>query len=355
MHRAPALLAALLLTALPAAAQQNPDTAGGFEAGKIYQFGELDSVNLFNGNVTVAMPIGGTYPVNGNLSYGLTLSYNSADLWRHVDFKWWRSEEELTTSRVALLRETNAGPGWSIGLGELQDADDPRNEGTQWVYLSPDGGSHAFYDTLHPGETSQTGYLYTRDGSYLRLHAIDGRTVEVESSDGSTRRFRRSFADPGSPFRLEWIEDAFGNRMTITDFGTSWVLSDGHRGHTIYWRTLSNDGQSWRVVDRVELAAFGGQTAVYTFGYTAQSLQESAFDTFPGGENRSVHLLSSITLPDGSTWQMDHYTQRSEFVGGELSAAENQPGALKRLTLPTLGAYEWTYQDYRFPSRGVLG
>ncbi|HMB53369.1 MAG TPA: hypothetical protein VKU40_08635, partial [Thermoanaerobaculia bacterium] len=92
MRRALALLATSLLTAFPAVAQQNPDTAGGFEAGKVYQFGELDSVNLFNGNVTVVLPIGGSYPVNGNLGYGLTLSYNS-NLWRHLDYKWWVPEQ----------------------------------------------------------------------------------------------------------------------------------------------------------------------------------------------------------------------------------------------------------------------
>ena len=71
------LLLALLLLAAPVAAQENPDVARGFSADKLYQFGELDSVNLFNGNLTLALPLGPGYSAGGGLSYSLTLAYNS--------------------------------------------------------------------------------------------------------------------------------------------------------------------------------------------------------------------------------------------------------------------------------------
>jgi hypothetical protein len=41
-------------------------------------------VNLYNGNLTLALPLGGSYPVGGPLSYGIVLQYNSG-VWELVD------------------------------------------------------------------------------------------------------------------------------------------------------------------------------------------------------------------------------------------------------------------------------
>jgi hypothetical protein len=168
LRRLAALAGLAVLTALPAAAQDNPDTGRGFQADKVYQFGQIDSVNLFNGNLTLALPLGGSYPVNGDLSYALALTYNS-NIWRFNGYQWWQPGGGIISSQVASLEKTNAGPGWRLTLGELQDSAYPENDGTQWVYVARDGASHAFYDTLHAGETATSSVSYSRDGSYLRL------------------------------------------------------------------------------------------------------------------------------------------------------------------------------------------
>lgn len=346
------VLVAALVAAPPLAAQPNPDTARGFEAGKVYQFGQIDSVNLFNGNLSLIIPIGGTYPADGDLAYGLTLSYNS-NVWRHYGYDWWEPGGAIIGSTYSSLEKTNAGPGWRLGFGELQDSSYPENDGSQWVYISPDGAVHAFYNTLHTGEVNESGIFYSRDGSYLKLVRESTTAYRVEAADGSQRRFVRPTASAASPFRLDWLEDAYGNRLTVSELSAShWLLSDAYRSHHVYWATRFIDGQAWTVVDRLVLTAFGGQTATYTFNYSPATLEESAHDTYPGNDYwRSAQLLTSIDLPDGSSWQMSYYTQRSAGA----SSAESQPGALKRLTLPTLGAYEWTYQDYAFPTRVNAG
>ena len=69
-------LASIILLAVAAFGQaENPNTDHGFSPEKVYQFGEIDGINLFNGNLNVMLPIGQTYPVGGKLSYGLTLAY----------------------------------------------------------------------------------------------------------------------------------------------------------------------------------------------------------------------------------------------------------------------------------------
>ena len=63
----------LLAASRPAAADPHPNTQGGVDVAQGLQLGDVDSVNLFNGALTVAVPIGIRFPVNGNFSYQLTL------------------------------------------------------------------------------------------------------------------------------------------------------------------------------------------------------------------------------------------------------------------------------------------
>ena len=66
-----------LLLALPAAAQQFPAQQRGLSADTAYQAGEIDQVNLFNGNLSLSLPLGQPYPVGPSFSLGFSLRYNS--------------------------------------------------------------------------------------------------------------------------------------------------------------------------------------------------------------------------------------------------------------------------------------
>ena len=79
-----ALGLSLLLLALPLAADVHPNVEGGVAVEKAFHVGEIDHINLFNGSLTVTLPLGLAYPVGNHLSYGLTLVYNS-NPWFFVD------------------------------------------------------------------------------------------------------------------------------------------------------------------------------------------------------------------------------------------------------------------------------
>src|SRR5215213_827900 len=137
----------VLIFLLPCAllADTFPSQERGFQAEKAFHVGDFDTVNLFNGNLVLTIPIGGAYPVGGGLSYGLTLIYNS---------NVWDYEETASATTQALPnRRSNAGMGWRLSLGELLEPTDPSNESTRWVYVGADGAEHTFYDYLHQGET----------------------------------------------------------------------------------------------------------------------------------------------------------------------------------------------------------
>jgi hypothetical protein len=72
-----ALVLSLGVIAAPALADVSPNTAPGFPAEQSFHVGDVDNVNLFNGGLTLNIPIGGSYPVNGGLSYSLKLIYNA--------------------------------------------------------------------------------------------------------------------------------------------------------------------------------------------------------------------------------------------------------------------------------------
>ncbi len=209
--------------------QVHPTLQRGFTPESSYEIGEIDAVNLFNGSLTLTIPIGQRYPVSGQLSYGLTLVYNSG-LWdypiRIDDLKIGCDDPEPTQDCWAIAAEpsvsSNAGLGWRLSLGELiREGTWPNTGGVgKWMYIAPDGSRHFLYPTLHENETAEDDVLYSRDNTYLRLKetAFDtgGDTIEavLEGPDGAVTSFAAGhYSQRLVPTR---IEDRFGNSVDIT-------------------------------------------------------------------------------------------------------------------------------------------
>src|SRR5580704_4023297 len=186
--------ALLLALALVAVASPLPNTNGGVAVDQVFQVGDIDNVNLFNGSLTVAIPLGISYPVNGGFSYRFTLIGNS-NPW---DF-WTASYPDgnggfYTEPDAAPSHCSNAGMGWRVSFGALSfgypaqpaspvcavSAANLFFDQALAIYEAPDGSQHLFYATLHLSDpddfwngvqdnagTGVENVLYTRDGSYL--------------------------------------------------------------------------------------------------------------------------------------------------------------------------------------------
>ncbi len=351
------LAAALVPMASPAHAQTDPNLHRGFAPDKAFAVGDVDSVNLFNGNLTLSIPVGGTYSDDGGLAYGLLLTHNS-NVW---DFEttWYSvNGQQVSYRRADPGEDFNAGLGFTLSLGKLHSG----GSSTAWRYVGADAAEHVFYGTLHVGETVTSNVFYTRDGSYLRLKTSSFESgsglplvAEVEFPDGRIHRFTRAVGT--APFRLAAIKDRFANQVSVTyptpvaPVTEKWQISDGYRTHTVELKTRSNGTV---VVDNVKLAAFGATTATYTFAYTDATISRSCLDDDPeslGGSpaTAAVSLLASVTAPDGSRYVFNTYNTTC-FDG--TTEIKNLPGTLAKLTLPTLGQLEWTYQTYSLPVRG---
>ncbi|HEV7672229.1 MAG TPA: hypothetical protein VGS22_27235 [Thermoanaerobaculia bacterium] len=62
--------------------------------------------------------------------------------------------------------------------------------------------------------------------------------------------------------------------------------------------------------------------------------------------NLTVHFLTGITQPDGSTWSMP----LSDYILVNTPLFNDLVGRIQGLKLPTLGRLEWEYGFYRFPA-----
>jgi hypothetical protein len=388
--RIAALLAVCVLFASVLAAQQHPNQEKGFAADKTYSLGDVDSINMYNGNLSVSLPIGPKYAGNGNLGYQLALSYSGNVL----DFTLMPDRFPLNVPG----RRANAGLGWLLSLGRIIPPSDETNytydtstshttqynnfaPDTHWLYEGSDGSDHVFYDTLHdagdmayPAATMLTSpaarkYGYTRDSTYMRLHITSATQVEVEFADGTKQVFKEldehTFCEAGTSgcasaaghgtFRLVSIVDRFGNAVTISYSSSGgnteiWTISDANRTNKVYLKEGIQEHH--RIVDKVELASTAG-TATYQFNYTIRWIHANIGDLFRPDVPHAyeVSTLTSVTFPSingvAQTYEMEYLgLYPSEPPTSMLFTRVD--GHLRKLTLPTRGSIEWEYGLFDF-------
>jgi RHS repeat-associated protein len=380
MRRLLSAIALMTLAAASAGALDHPNLARGLAPDRMLSTGDLDSVNLFNGNLTLAVPLGQTYPVSEWLSYGFTLHYNS-NVW---DFEMVGEGDELRAS--AHLGEFNTGAGWNLSFGRLEQRFRSGDPGPgYWVFLSPDGSEHVFYDRQY-ADLSPDGAYYTRDGSHLRLQVdtpVPGAFL-LEMPSGA--RLRIENVDPdGIDRRVVQMSDRYGGWVSIEYETTcvpvagggqecteTWTVTDVHgRVHSAVFRYGSPYGDigealadlGVKYLRRLDLAAAHGERAVYIFGYgdgpDPEDLARPCRDLDPEtGAYESAWLLRQIDLPDGSDqlctsgdcsyFRMDYNDPARQCV--PPAYPDNLPGTLWRLRLPTGGVYEWGYTTWKLPS-----
>jgi YD repeat-containing protein len=396
-----AVFAALLLLGSVASAQQEKglnNLANGFAVDKAYHLNDLDQISTFNGNLSINIPLGVRYPVSSGLSYQFVLNYGG-NTWDYVgEYDYWTGiagddptatfgvheilvnhAEAGAPSAGGVGQPGNAGMGWHLSLGSME---------TENVYVSPDGGRHEFHPFLHDNlaEDGTSGARYTRDGSYLRRKIVGGR-IQIEFPDGSRHRF-----EPAGRRRLVAMLDAFGNQVTIT-YGRAancvpnqcvddWTISDGARVHTVDMILLQGDlqggSQSYEVVNTLTLETADGP-ATYTFAYEGSNSLVGISRRIADRQDCRyspvvlVPLLESVTLPDGSKFEMttDHGDAVPDAVngwkgkfsspdgtgGGNANQVCTSPieigtgfsGNIRTLTRPTGATTSWNWQFYKFP------
>ena len=359
---------AFFVIALPAFAQQDPDVERGYRPGRSYQTaGAVDSTNLFNGTLNLAIPLGQTYVVGGTLSYVLSARY-ATNAWDTGHHEIETEGRFLNFDYTFPWKHGNAGHSWIVTLGKIEiGPDDP-------VYIGPDGTQHRFYLTLHgsnPAEQPISGFRYTRDGSYLRLRVISGG-YELHFPNGHKHTFNAAglLTQMQDPF-ANYVSVAYSDQNQGDPFPGSklWTITDSTpRTHKIYFRPGPEYDEGdfgvelpHQIVHRVDLAAFGGATAQYVFSYEnenggfSQVSRRCARINDADMQVVNAPLLAGISLSGMLQYSMEYAKGDQVNCSPTLfgtTTANFASGNVTKVTLPTGGWIEWTYRRYLFPGTG---
>jgi hypothetical protein len=367
----------------PTILPSDPNQKRGFNENDVFHFSDLDHVNLFNGNLAITIPIGPSYQAGPVLQYQFMLTYNSK-IWDYQIRPDILVVCNLDTGARCGLRfgipepTSTAGFGWTLSLGRLLN---PRlEEPTRgWTYIGPDGAEHGFGHIINPATSPQSPFdiirARTADSSYLELRRDDPAAPEVWFPDGHVKKF-------DGDGRLVEMRDRYANWVKINyDDPTKWVVTDGYGGYaavrTHYVNLLDKsslygtDRPNFRsVVSSVDLAAFdntpenpnsGDERAVYQFAY-ADRWTGRGGGGMREGPNPSkcitAPFLSSLTLPDGTTYEPSYKTIDGAVPGSEpdppcvaksddlTGVWDSDSGITQSMKLPTGEKVEWTHGLY---------
>jgi RHS repeat-associated protein len=340
-----AIFLTFLLVCSLALGQSHPNLDRGFDPAKVYQFGEVDAVDLYNGHLTLTIPLGPGYPVSERLSYGLTLTYNS-NIWEYEQLG--PSYNIVAYPKRAADTDWNAGLGFVLSLGEIVT----RNG--VFYYLPPDGGERKFFPTLRPNDTGDPdSYWYTVDGSYLRLRQLTSTNLVLEFPDGTRHEFAR---DPNNSNRylLTKITDsyhpslAYPNSVQVTHGASGIFIQDVYyRSHTINFATDTSAIPA-RYVTSVNLAAPDGKILTYTFSYSTMTIDRPCKHYCEGTSCPPLtvngrFLTSVVASSDGQEllrWEFADYVASKPY-----SCRAGETGMLGKLVLPTRGIIQYEYAD----------
>ena len=147
------LLAFIVWTVCTAAAraQSGPDndadTAPGY-VNSVFHHGQVDSINLYNGQLTIPISLGPSYPVGPKLKFQAVLTYNS----RKIDYGH-PTIQPPDYVYQPFVGNPALGQGWEFTLGAIKLCKQGSTGG--FCYFGPDGSQHMFNRGSKTGDGSQ--------------------------------------------------------------------------------------------------------------------------------------------------------------------------------------------------------
>lgn len=306
---------------------------------------DVDTVNLFNGNLSMRIPLFARDGRSG-MGFSLMLAYNS---------KIWRVEEidgnihPTTMPWDREYPELRPGSGWSIsagrmvarrtgyGSGPVCPPDDPNaihipaNLLTVFTFTAPDGTEYEFRDVAHDGQfLSPNGCDGSDRGSVFV--SVDGTAATfkadanvADSANTSITQFTISgvvFLRDGTRFGIDddgyviWQQDRNGNRIEYGYQNGRLATITDTRG-----RVVSIDYPAWPInpsgelpIATVTYSGFNSTPRTITIrgarlgqpGTLAPGQQMKPLDQLFNGVTEAgeplIDVVTTVELPSGHTW-----------------------------------------------------
>lgn len=356
----------------PAAAQGYVDNA--------FHDSSFDSINEFNGQLTVPIAVGPEFPVGPSLKLQLTLVYNS---------KVWDYGAPVPEDTVGEWRPIAGDPalgiGWNLTPGKVQ----PCGTNLQRVcFVRSDGAEIVFF----PKETvGGTTYWETQDSNLYRLSRSGGAgPYTMRDGDGLTYSFThqvtgydddrtnppgytRDYGRGRDGWYLTEIADLFGNRVEIEYWtgaascpyqcagGSSMDCSGSNNSWIPRYYRVQPLGEAEDLVAEVLLDF--AQTRLVTglrFKVRQGSVETWAewnlfYDDltytrgFLGCSSTILKTLSRLELPADVAGLIAGQRARHEFTYWQNQGSAFD-GLLKTMKLPTGAVVRYDYGHYHFYS-----
>jgi RHS repeat-associated protein len=349
----------------PAAAQGYVDNA--------FHDSSFDSINEFNGQLTVPIPVGPEYPVGPSLKLQLMLVYNSK-VW---DYGAPVPEDALGSWRP-IVGDPALGIGWNLTPGKVV----PCGSGLQRVCFSRSDGAEIVFFPETPGATvwqTQDGnrYRLSRAGAsgpytmsdgdgltYTFDHQVSGYDDVRTSAPGYTRDFGRG----RDGWYLTEIRDLHTNRIEIeywtgaSSCTTGCMDCSGTNSWIPRYFRVQPVGEAEDLVAEVLLDAGQAQPVSGVRFKVRQGVSEAWVDWnfiyadvtisragFSGCQTPVVKALSRVELPSDIAGLTAGQRARYEFTywQGQGLAFD---GLLKTMKLPTGVDVAYAYGNYHFYS-----
>ena len=116
----------------------DPDAAPGY-VHSVFDRGPIDSINLYNGQLTIPIPLGPSYPIGPRLKLQMAMTYNSTvdNYGRPLN-----GQQDPSFFYKPLAGNPSLGIGWSLTLGAIKSCQHGITYGV--CYYGPDGSAHMF-------------------------------------------------------------------------------------------------------------------------------------------------------------------------------------------------------------------
>jgi RHS repeat-associated protein len=283
--------------ALTAHAQTGPDNDANGAPGytkSIFDHGQIDSVNLYNGQLTIPLALGSSYPVGPKLRVQVTMSYNS----RATDYGSPTSQNSDFTYQP-LAGNPSLGIGWELTLGAIKYCKHGNISGN--CYFGPDGSQHMFDLGSTTGDGSQLFLagsgpydMWDGDGN----HYVFGWQVSGYDEIGLPEGYTHDFGRGRDGWYVTSVTDPFLNGYGVSYYSRAEVS-------TPLWTYGTS---SCSLPAYTASIPMHNPTAINTWipkNITLPSARQVHFNT--GTVNGIAGMITSVDFP--------------EFVGGALATS----------------------------------
>jgi RHS repeat-associated protein len=282
-------LVALLLGCALDAAAQSKTTQRGFQPGGSYTIGDIETINMTNGNMILRVPLGSLPAGRGGMSYGVNLLYNSK-LYERADTRV--PDGFGGFNAVTYLRQSEDG-GWRYGVTydlkltvkdfgpNFPQCDDIEGYYRYRVEMRfPDGGSHEFRPEGFRDDYDDGWFAVSPGGQRPCQQPAITSTISYFSTDGTYTRLdvaydTNPFDGVGSTWTLY-----FPDGRRVTGGGTvNQRIYDRNDNYVEIQNTTYNTHTAVKLVDQLdrkvilEYGSAANQDTVYTWGFNNEPMQ----------------------------------------------------------------------------------